>query len=707
MAGTFAGTGTTVRNNGGRIAGNDLTNNQGGLFFSATLGGSADTNYIHESYAEGIQLGGNTSSPSNAPQTIANNVIVNLGKGASLVGYNGIDCNSTAVITGLQITHNTIWNTWGAGATFEGIGSGGCVSPVFEGNIVGQNAMMFPGGTTSNGSYIFYQVPSVRSMGTPVFDHNVYMMGSGYNFAYGYSNFAQWAAGWPETNSQQTNPMFVNAATGNWQLQAASPAREAGPNATDAGALPYGASNSSAMQNPALSGGLSTTANVGSIVASAANAAGTGISNSNNNSSGTGSGGGSKSPSLSFGSGFALPLVLNGSAALNGTKLQLTNGATYQSASAFSSSAVNVQTFTNDFTFQLTNATADGFMFVFQNSGTAALGGYGINLGYGAGTGKSVGIKFDLYNNSGEGTDSTGMYLNGASPTMPAMDLTPSGVNLHSGDIFQVHMAYDGATLTVKITDTVTGATASQSYTVNIPAVVGGNTAFVGFTAGTGGLSATQNILSWTFSSGVNFGNGFTNGIAMNGSAAVNGTRLRLTNGATYQSASAFATTPVNVQAFTNDFNFQVTNPMADGFMFVLQNQGTTALGGYGVNLGYGVGVAKSVGITFDLYNNSGEGTNSTGLYLNGATPTTPAIDLTPSKINLHSGDVFQVHMSYDGTTLSVVITDTITGATATQSYTVNIPSVVGNTVAYAGFTAGTGGLAATQDILGWTVETN
>ena len=63
--------------------------------------------------------------------------------------------------------------------------------------------------------------------------------------------------------------------------------------------------------------------------------------------------------------------------------------------------------------------------------------------------------------------------------------------------------------------------------------------------------------------------------------------------------------------------------------------------------------------------------------------------------------------MSYDGTTLTVVLTDTVTGATATQSYTVNIPSVVGNTVAYAGFTAGTGGLAATQDILGWTVETN
>jgi len=40
---------------------------------------------------------------------------------------------------------------------------------------------------------------------------------------------------------------------------------------------------------------------------------------------------------------------------------------------------------------------------------------------------------------------------------------------------------------------------ASQSYAVNIPAIVGSNAAFVGFTAGTGGLSANQNIRSWTY----------------------------------------------------------------------------------------------------------------------------------------------------------------------------------------------------------------
>ena len=69
----------------------------------------------------------------------------------------------------------------------------------------------------------------------------------------------------------------------------------------------------------------------------------------------------------------------------------------------------------------------------------------------------------------------------------------------------------------------------------------------------------------------------------------------------------------------------------ADGLMFVIQNSpaGATALGLNGGNLGY-TKITNSVGIKFDLHNNSGEGNNSTGLYINGAAPTVPAVDLTP-----------------------------------------------------------------------------
>ena len=115
---------------------------------------------------------------------------------------------------------------------------------------------------------------------------------------------------------------------------------------------------------------------------------------------------------------------------------------------------------------------------------------------------QSVAVKFDLYNNSGEGNDSTGMYTDGATPTVPAVDMTSSGVNLHSGDVMNVTMTYNGTTLAWTVTDATTGATFSTSATVNIPSLVGGSTAYVGFTGGTGGATAIQEILSWTYTPG-------------------------------------------------------------------------------------------------------------------------------------------------------------------------------------------------------------
>jgi hypothetical protein len=176
---------------------------------------------------------------------------------------------------------------------------------------------------------------------------------------------------------------------------------------------------------------------------------------------------------------------------------------------------VNIQTFSSDFAFQLANPTTNpignGITFVIQNAGTTAVGPSGGGLGYGpdnitrpsasANTpiAESVAIKFDLVNNAGEGNNSTGLYTNGASPTMPAVTVG-GGVDLSSGDIFQVHMSYDGTTLTMTITDAVNSAqTYTTSWTIDIPGTVGGNTAYVGFTGGTGGSVANQDIIMWTY----------------------------------------------------------------------------------------------------------------------------------------------------------------------------------------------------------------
>jgi hypothetical protein len=194
--------------------------------------------------------------------------------------------------------------------------------------------------------------------------------------------------------------------------------------------------------------------------------------------------------------------VLNGNAAISGTALSLTTTSpTFQAASAWFPTALNIQKFTTDFTFQVSagSPTADGFTFAIQGDSTAALGGSGGRLGYGN-IGKSVGVKFDLYNNAGEGTDSTGLYLNGPDPTTPAVDMTSSGVDLHSGHVFSVHIVYDGTNLTMTVTDTTnTALTFTQSWPVNIPGTVGANTAFVGFTGGTGGYTANQSVLTWTY----------------------------------------------------------------------------------------------------------------------------------------------------------------------------------------------------------------
>ena len=110
-------------------------------------------------------------------------------------------------------------------------------------------------------------------------------------------------------------------------------------------------------------------------------------------------------------------------------------------------------------------------------------------------------IKFDVYSNAGEGTDSTGLYLDGASPTVPAIDLTNTGISFASGDVINAHVVYDGTTLHLTLTDAVIGKVYTTSFAVNLPSVVGANSAYVGFTGGTGGLTASQKILTWTFSS--------------------------------------------------------------------------------------------------------------------------------------------------------------------------------------------------------------
>ncbi len=131
------------------------------------------------------------------------------------------------------------------------------------------------------------------------------------------------------------------------------------------------------------------------------------------------------------------------------------------------------------------------------------MGYYGLPAPYGYGPFNNLMcVKFDTYTPVGAGTSSTGLYVGNTIPAVAAgsIDTTPSGVNLLSGDIMSATLTYDGTTLTLTLTDTVTKKQFTTSWAVNIPANVNGNTAYVGFTAATGAATSVQNILTWNYS---------------------------------------------------------------------------------------------------------------------------------------------------------------------------------------------------------------
>jgi Legume lectin domain len=453
--------------------------------------------------------------------------------------------------------------------------------------------------------------------------------------------------------------------------------------------------------------------------------------------------GGPSGPSILFPGGFYPPgndysnnlgLIFNGGSNFGDDVLQLTDGGSNESRSAFSSTPIGLEYFQTSFDFQLTGNNspapdADGIAFVLQVNAPNALGSSGGGLGYGLpsvtqpGTKitNSVAIKFDLHNNDGEGTSSTGFYLNGAAPTVPSINLLPSGIDLHSGHVFHVVLVYDGSALNLTLTDQLTKASFITRFPANLAALLGSATAYAGFTGATGTQTAVQNILNWQLTSSAcctagmpTFTNGFTSTseFAINGDSTVAGGSLLLAPGGGSETNSVYYSTAIPVGKFTSDFDFQLSRGDGEGFTFVLQSAGLHALGSPGGGLGYGPStpggagakIPNSVAVKLDLFSDAGEGSNSTGVYIVGASPTVPATNVLPSGINLRSGHPFHAHLSYDGANLTVSIIDLSQYAVFTGAYPVNIPAAIGTPTAYAGFTATTGATGELVKILDWNM---
>ena len=194
----------------------------------------------------------------------------------------------------------------------------------------------------------------------------------------------------------------------------------------------------------------------------------------------------------------------------DGTILRLVAATSSDAGSAFTTSQFNVGTgFSTAFEFRLSNRGgisdgtqigADGFVFVVQRDGATSLGGAGGSLGYG-GIGSSVGVKFDTFQNGGDLSSNFMSVVSGGSVTAISGTSASVSPDFDNGNKWTAWIDYNGSTLEFRVsTDGTRPASALMTHSINIASTIGGNTAFVGFTAGTGGAWADHDILKWTFS---------------------------------------------------------------------------------------------------------------------------------------------------------------------------------------------------------------
>ena len=176
---------------------------------------------------------------------------------------------------------------------------------------------------------------------------------------------------------------------------------------------------------------------------------------------------------------------------------------------------------------------------------------------------------------------------------------------------------------------------------------------------------------------------------------------LIMTDGNGSEQRAAWFDYPMNIDGFKASFLYQDTSPGgADGFAFIIQNsaQGTNAVGGSGGYFSYGGAtsgstnnITNSVAVLFNIFNQSSIAFGTNGV-VGAFAPTAP--------VNVPGGDLIQVNLSYLGSVLNVVVSNTVTAATFTTNYTVgSLAKTVGTNVAFVGVTAATGGISSIQEI--------
>lgn len=168
--------------------------------------------------------------------------------------------------------------------------------------------------------------------------------------------------------------------------------------------------------------------------------------------------------------------------------------------------------FTTTFQFQHVAASggADGSAFVIQNFAVDALGNHASALGYGGFLGSpdegipfSVAVEFDDFANGNYGDPSgnhVSVHTNGADANSSHHDFSlGSSSNIPAlAGIHTARVTYTPGTMTIFIDDMLNPV---LTVDIDLAAQIGGDSAFIGFTAATGGIVEEHRVLSWSFES--------------------------------------------------------------------------------------------------------------------------------------------------------------------------------------------------------------
>jgi hypothetical protein len=194
--------------------------------------------------------------------------------------------------------------------------------------------------------------------------------------------------------------------------------------------------------------------------------------------------------------------TLNGGATVVNNVLCLTDAALAvnnpEARSAFFNNQEYITSFQVQFTYQATDLGgvgpgADGVAFVLQKQGLTALGNGGLDLGYVGISNPSAAFKLNIYPSYGPGeafnTNGSWGWYNSVTP-----------VDLRSNHPINVLLTYSNNVLHVYLNDPVTSTSYENQYSVDLPAILGDNTAYIGFTGATWSGWSTQTISNFSFS---------------------------------------------------------------------------------------------------------------------------------------------------------------------------------------------------------------